>query len=84
MWLSARRSGVAGTRPTLTHNLARVDESKERPEKPDPNRGEASEESSPGFLKRLKQHAKDAVVAGTSTHGGVAGGVGGRKSRKKQ
>jgi hypothetical protein len=43
-----------------------------------------TEEQKPGLLARLKQHLKDAVVASTSTHGGVAGGVGGRKARKKK
>lgn len=38
----------------------------------------------PGLLGRIKQFLKDATVSATSTHGGVAGGIGGRKERKKK
>jgi hypothetical protein len=51
---------------------------------PEATPGEGPEEKRPGLMKRLKQHAKDAVVSSTSTHGGVAGGIGGRKSRKRK
>jgi hypothetical protein len=61
--------------------MSRSDESGEaREARPDRD----SEGESPSLLQRLKRWAKDAVVAGTSTHGGVAGGIGGRRARKKR
>ena len=36
-----------------------------------------------GLLQWLKEHAKNAIVSATSTHGGTAAGHGGRKPRKK-
>ena len=61
--------------------MSRPDERNEA-STPQPDRGYEAEP--PSLLQRVKRYAKDAVVAGTSTHGGVGGGVGGRRSRKKR
>jgi hypothetical protein len=34
--------------------------------------------------ERIKQFFKDTIVGSTSTHGGVAGGLGAGKSRRKK
>jgi hypothetical protein len=49
----------------------------------EPGAGEGAAER-PGLFARIKRYFKDATVAATSTHGGIAGGVGGRKSRRKK
>jgi hypothetical protein len=62
----------------------RLTEPRETGEAPDPKGERDPAERRPGLLERLKRYAKDTVVAGTSTHGGVAGGIGGRKTRRRR